>query len=99
MELSVTPAEVEQYARNLHEWANQVRNLHAQVKGKTDALQSHWNDPQFKMFVEVINGHNANLELAVKSFDDISATLVRMARSMAENINQQRQMINQLRRR
>jgi uncharacterized protein YukE len=99
MELSVTPLEVEQFGRNLHEWSNQVRNLHSQVKGRTDALQHHWDDPQFKMFVEVINGHNANLELAVQSFEELSSTLIRMARSMAENVSQQRQMIENLRKR
>jgi uncharacterized protein YukE len=99
MELSVTPAEVEQFARALHEWSNQVRNLHGQVKGRTEALQNHWNDPQFKMFVEVISGHNANLDLAMKSFDEISSTLIRMSRSMADNVSQQRQMLNDLRRR
>jgi uncharacterized protein YukE len=99
MELSVTPAEVEQFARALHEWSNQVRTLHSQVKGRTDVLQNHWNDPQFKMFVEVINGHNAHLDMAMKSFEEISNTLIRMARAMAENVNQQRQMLNELRRR
>lgn len=99
MELSVTPAEVEQFARSLHEVANQIRNLHSQVKGRTDALQRHWDDPQFKMFVDVINGHQANLEAAVKSFEEVSNTVHRMSRSMAENVAQQRQMIESLRRR
>lgn len=99
MELKVSPQQVEQFARSLHQWSDQLRTLNGQVKGQTEQLNRHWDDPQFRAFAEIIKGHALQVDASVKSFDELSSTLQKMARSMEENIKLQRQMLDELNRR
>ncbi len=98
MELKVSPQQVEQFARSLHQWSEQLRTLNGQVKTQTEQLNRHWDDPQFKAFAEIINGHAAQVDASVKDFEQLSGTLQKMARGMEENIRQQRQMLENLKR-
>jgi len=99
MEISVTPQEVAQFARNLHQWGQQVRQVQRDLLTGTSRLQSHWNDPQFQLFTTVIQEHGKNLELATVSLEELSRTLQKMSQDMDEHIKRQRQMVDAMRRR
>lgn len=66
-------AEVEQYAKNLENVSNQVKQVFDRVKHQTDQIGQNWNDTQFNTFREHFE---QNIQ---KQVEGICMTLQRLA--------------------
>ena len=97
MEISINPADVSTFSRQLMQWASQMKGIKNTIVSKTRSMEQHWKDPQFLMFVEIVKGHGQTLGTSIDQFEKISKELGELAKELEEMKRQQQRRINNLR--
>ena len=82
MDISIKHGEVKTFARNLSNWAQQMRGVRNEIMSRTHQLESHWRDPQYRMFVDLAQTHGKNLGNAIEQFEKASRNLNLMVADM-----------------
>ena len=97
MQLSVNPDEIRQFSRYLSDAAQNMHIIVRETKVRTESLNQHWDDPQFKDFAEVIGLHGANAVKAVEAYEMISSQVMRMAELLEDTVKKQQEMLRNIR--
>jgi uncharacterized protein YukE len=97
MDISINHSEVTAFSRQLMQWANQMESIKNMIVSQTRSLEQHWKDPQFLMFVEIVQGHGKTLEISIEQFENISKEIGELARQLEEMQRQAARRINNMR--
>jgi len=98
MQISVDHHEVENFARNLKDWANQMLSTHQNIVMRVQQLEMQWSDPQYRMFVEIAHNQAGTLKTAVDQFEVMSDQLASMARMLEHTKREMETQIRGMRR-
>ena len=82
MDISIKHSELKAFSANLNNWAQQMRGVRNEIMARTHQLESHWKDPQYRMFVDMAQSHGKNLVNAIEQFDKMSKQLALLANDM-----------------
>ena len=96
MDISINPSDVNAFATQLRGLASQMKGIKTTIVSKTRALEQHWKDPQFLMFVDIVKSHGQNLATSIDQFEKISKELTELAKSLEEAMRQKQRRINNL---
>ena len=94
MDISISHSELRAFAGQLNQWAQQMKSTRSSILQRTQSLEQHWTDAQYKIFVEAAKNHGANLKLSIDQFENMSRQLVIIANDLER---MQREMQQRLR--
>lgn len=97
MDISINPADVSAFSRQLMQWATQMNGIKSTIMSKTRSMEQHWKDPQFLIFVEIVKAHGQTLGTSIEQFEKISRELGELSKQLEELKRQQQRRLNNLR--
>lgn len=83
-QIDVNPAELEQFARNLKAFANQLRDSTSQLQGQFGRLGDTWRDQQHAKFAQEFEQTMRLLHHFIRSADDQAPRLERRAQGLRD---------------
>lgn len=96
MDISINPSEVQAFARQLSQWATQMKNVKTNIVSKTRNLEQHWKDADFLTFVEIVKVHGQNLGTSIEHFEKVAKQLLEMAKELEEQKRRNQRRMNNM---
>jgi hypothetical protein len=80
MDISISHSELRAFAGQLNQWAQQMKSTRSSILQRTQSLEQHWTDAQYKIF-SVDQFENMSRQLVI-----IANDLERMQREMQQRL-------------
>ena len=81
-QVRIESSELMQLSYEMHNWLSQMEQVQMQMVQRVRGLETSWDDPQYRMFLEQLMMISKNLKSGTDALETMRKTLQTMAQAM-----------------